>query len=59
MMENDGEHKNRQEDILNVLGNHALTEDGVHRLIFRKCEFKHFSILDKSQYKTESLSKLK
>jgi hypothetical protein len=42
-----------------VVGNPTGKTTDVSKVEFRKCDFKHFSAVDHSHYKTETLSKMK
>jgi len=48
-----------KEDFQFVVGNPIGTTNDLSKVEFRKCAFKHFSVVDHSHYKTESLSKMK
>lgn len=53
------EEQRINEDFQFVVGITLGKANDVSRVEFRKCEFKHFSTVDNSHYKTESLSKMK
>ena len=58
MKESQEESKKVQEDFQFIM--HGMSASGkISKVIFRKCDFKHFSAVDHSHYKTESLSKMK
>lgn len=58
MKENQDETKKVQEDFQFIMrGKSAL--GAITKVEFRKCEFRHFSAIDNSHYKTETLSKMK
>lgn len=59
MYENKEEFGKVKEDFLFVVGNPTGTTNDVSKVEFHKCDFKHFSAVDHSHYKTESLSKMK
>ena len=43
-----------KEDFQFVVGNPIGTTNDLSKVEFRKCAFKHFSVVDHSHYKTES-----
>ena len=59
MNDNQEENQKIKEDFQFVVGIASGKANSVSKVEFRKCEFKHFSAVDHSHYKTESLSKIK
>ena len=59
MNENQEENRRIKENFQFVVGNPTGKTTDVSKVEFRKCDFKHFSAVDHSHYKTETLSKMK
>lgn len=58
MNEEQGDNRKVQEDFQFIMqGTTALGK--LSKVEFRKCEFKHFSAIDNSSFKSESLTKIK
>lgn len=53
------EYREVQENFRFIVQDAFDVTSEMSKVIFRKCEFKHFSAIDNSNYKTESLTKIK